>query len=213
MNTLFKMMGSMSLCIFACSCVSFEIPKYNDNDPSEYDIRLKEVAVPLQFRDTFGEERIGRADSAGMQRLIFENEMIKILWIPTDMFLVFTLENKTDDTLKVMWASAAYVDETGARDAVTHGGVKYVDAFYSNRPKQPSVVISKASVTDWVLPEHCVSRAGGFMAGTGDVKPLFSDDPTSYIGRTVQVMLPLKAGETIIEYAFTFDIKGLMTGE
>ena len=115
--------------------------------------------------------------------------------------------------MKVMWESAAYVDETGAKDNATHGGVEYIDAFYINRPKQPSIVLSKASVTDWVLPERCVRRAGGFMAGTGYVNPMFSGDPASHIGKTVNLSLPLKAGETIIEYTFVFDINGLVKGQ
>ena len=198
------------LCASSCS---FQIPRADISAASEYDFSLKEVRVPAECRSKYGEGRIDRADTAGIQRHVFENEMIRIFWIPTDMFLAFTLQNKTDDTLKVMWGGASYVDETGTRDSATHGGVNYVDALYRNRPKQPSVVLSNSSVTDWVIPEHCVRRAGGFMAGTGFVDPMFPGDSTLYVGKTVKVMLPLKAGETIIEYTFVFNINGLAKGE
>jgi hypothetical protein len=198
---------------YASSCASFHIPQADFSSASEYDISLREVTVPAQFKGKYGEERIGRADSVGMQRCVFENGVITISWIPTDLSLAFTLENKAADTLKVVWQTAAYVDVTGAREAVTHGGVAYEDFFYADRRHQPSVVAGKNSMSDWVLPMSRVIRAGGFLAGTGHVKPLFSEDPTCYIGKTVQVMLPLKTGETIIEYTFVFDINGVMTGE
>lgn len=205
--------SAMWLCVLGVSC-AFYTPQYDISSRSEYDISLREVVASSQPKDRFGEGRIVRADSADVQRYVFENDMIRIAWVPTEISLAFTLENKTDDSLRVIWRDATYIDAEGVRATVTHAGVKYDDFFYSDgRAQRPSVVLSKGSMSDMVLPRPNVQLPTGFMAGTGRVKPLLPGDAESCLGKTIRVLLPLEMEAALVEYTFIFNIDGLMTGK
>jgi len=196
-----------------CGC-SFQTPRADVEDRSEYDITLSEVGIPAEFRAKYGEGRMGVADSAGMQRSVFENDMIRIFWIPTHMAMAFRLENKADDSLKIMWGRAEFVEVSGARGEASHGGVRYIEYNYTDKSWQrPSVIPPRGSATDWILPERRIMRAGGDLAGTGDVTPWLEEDPGKYIGKSVTVVLPLKVGERVVDYTFVFSINGLAREE
>jgi hypothetical protein len=214
MNTFAGTLAAMWLCVCWVSC-AFHTPRYDVSSKSQYDISLKEVVTPSQVKERFGEQRIVRADSDDIQRYVFENDMIRIFWIPTEISLAFTLENKTDDSLKIMWGDAAYIDGEGVTGRVTHGGVRYDDFYYTGWPlgQQPSVILSKGRVSDMVLPLLNTHAGGGEMAGTGYVTALLPGDAKSNVGKTIQVLLPLKMEATVVEYTFVFNIDGIMTGK
>ena len=202
----------MLLCAWWVSCALYT-PQYDIGSKSEYDISLREVVASSQVKHMFGEGRIVRADNADIQSYVFENDMIRIAWIPTEISLAFTLENKTDDSLRIMWKDAIYIDVEGATVTVTHSGVKYGELNYTDgRVHRPSVVLSKGSMSDMVLPRPNVRAPGGMMLG-GHVTPLLPGDAESYVGKTIRVLLPLKMEVAVVEYTFVFSIDGQMTGK
>ncbi len=205
------MIGSAAAVLSLCvsSCLSFRTPEYDISSKSDYAIHLKEVIVPSQFQGRCGEQRITSADSTGDRGSVFENQMIRITWVPTDIALAFTLENKTNDSLRILWHEADYMDVTGDWGEVTHGGVHYGDLGYKNWPQPPSVVGSKQSLSDLVLACKHVSIAGGDLAGTGHVRPLIPGEATSYFGQAIRVSLPLEVEGAVIEYTFVFVVDGL----
>lgn len=210
MNPLLRSVLALVLSLAVCSCLSFRVPEADIESPCEYDIRLTEASVPAEVRGMCGAGRTGQPDSAGIRRSVYEDELVRVYWMPTDMGLAFRLENKTGDSLRILWSGADYVDESGVRDVATHGGLRYEDYFYNDkRWQRPSVVPARGSVTDWVLPLRRLSRAGGFLAGTGEVMPWFPEDPEKYQGKTIRVTLPMQSGETVVEYRFVFGIVGV----
>lgn len=212
MNTLARTLTAMWLCVWLVSCALYT-PQYDISSKSEYDIRLREVEASSQVKDMFGDGRIVRADSADIQGYVFENDMIRMTWVPTEISLAFTLENKTDDSLRIMWKDAVYIDVEGVAATVTHSGVKYAELNYTDgRVHRPSVVLSKGSMSDMVLPRPNVRAPGGMMLG-GHVTPLLPGDAESYLGKTIRVLLPLKVEAAVVEYTFVFNIDGLIAGK
>ena len=102
-----------------------------------YDINLKEAVTPEKVKEKYGAQKIAKTDSSGIARYIFENEMVRILWLPTSHNINFSITNKTDYSIKVLWDEAAYVDESGKSHRVMHSGIKYIDR---SNPQPPTII-------------------------------------------------------------------------
>jgi len=143
----------------------------------------------------------------------------------------FILENKSDYSIKIIWDDAAYVNTKGASGRVIHSGIKFPTRNY---PQPHTVVAKKTHLDDFLIPvENIYLRYLGFdikpeeeeivlinSKGQGyfnwNVKPIFpfyairkkqlEHLTKQYIGKTVQILLPLQIQETVNDYIFTFDI-------
>ena len=101
----------------------------------DYDFRLKEVERPVDARERYGEQKIVRFQDEGVTKYSFEDEMIKIVWLPTSYGFDFVLSNRTDHSIKIIWDEAVFVDEKGRSKRVMHSGVKYTER---NNPQPPT---------------------------------------------------------------------------
>lgn len=179
-----------------------------------YNVELQEVERPENAIERYGESKIVNFQEEGKTKYSYEDEMIKIVWTPLPTEFAFTLQNKTDHSIKIIWDEAVYVNENGSGVRVMHSGVKYTDRSNS----QPStVVVKNANIDDTVVPTDKVSYnyAKGWIS-----QPLFPNRATtskelntlsqSYIGKTVQVLLPLQIEDTVNEYIFNFKVEGFV---
>lgn len=191
-----------------------------------YDISLSEVERPLKAKERYGEQKIEKMQEEGSQKYYFEDEMVKIVWIPTSSEIDFLLTNKTDHSIKIIWDEAAYVDENGVSHRVLHSGTKLVDR---NNPQAPTVVVRKGSATDMIYPADYVSFASrswiyrpllpnhtddwiyNLNAGyTGENLPnKLLKDANSIVGKTIQVLLPLQIEDVVNEYIFTLKVNSV----
>lgn len=215
MDTFPKTLAALGICVTFASC-SFYTPQFDTSNKSPYDISLREVVTPSEVRFKYGQQRITREDSGNMHGSVFENDMIRIFWVPTEISMAFTLENKMEDSLEIQWGDAAYVDEEGMTVRVTHGGVKYHEFYYPAtwpRGQKSSIVVGKGRLSDMVLPLSNTHAAGGDLSGTGYVTSMLPKEAKAYVGKAIQVLLPIKMEGTVIEYLFVFDINGAAVEE
>jgi len=186
-----------------------------------YDIVLEEVERPPEAKERYREQKISTAEEKGY-KYMFEDMMIKILWMPSSAELRFRLENKTNHPMKIIWNDAAYVCEKGKSHRVMHAGVKYINR---NNPQRSSVVVGKGLITDFIYPADYANYTydswveSPLQAGGWIVKPLLpysqeGGDPqkllnsaTSYIDKTMQVLLPIQLEDVTYNYIFTFKVK------
>ena len=123
-----------------------------------YDIGLKQVERPAQAKERYGEQTITKVEEEGIYKYFFEDEMVKIVWIPTAYQVSFVLTNKTNHSIKIVWDEAAFVDVAGVSHRVMHSGVKYIDR---NNPQPPTVVVRKGTITDLVIPTDNIYYVSG----------------------------------------------------
>jgi len=179
-----------------------------------YDITLSEVERPSDAKERYGEPSIVSFEEEGKTKYSFEDEMIKIIWIPTSVQFYFTLANKTSHSIKIEWDEAVYVNEDGMSQRVMHSGVKYIDR---NSPQPPTTIVRNATISDIVMPSDNVYFVSGKYGGWTE-KPLFPNvsmtseqeimsKAKEYIGKKVQILLPLKIEDVVNEYIFVFNIK------
>jgi len=186
-------------------------------------MELTRVERPSDAKSRYGELIITKVTEEGKNKYSFEDGMVRVVWLATADGISFLLENKTDYSIKVVWDEAAYVDEKGVSHRVMHSGVKYNERE-SSQP--PSVVVRKGRIEDLAFPTDYVYYKEGYYGkyysspGGWKENPLFEYfQPggneasvrqllNSNVGKTFQVLLPLKIEEIVNDYIFTFTITG-----
>lgn len=204
-STVYLLMGIIVLSVLM-GCASVQ---------AQYDIELQEVERPAQAKERYGEQRIATTQEAGVNKYVFEDEMVKVLWLPTTDAVHFSLINKTSHSIKIIWDEAAYVDISGSSHRVMHYGVKYIDR---NNPQPPTIVVRNGSIEDLVFPTENVYYSSGKYGGWREL-PLFpssgysADELNSkiepYRNKSFQVLLPLQIEDVVNEYIFVFNIKNI----
>lgn len=193
MKVLFLLWGLTVVCAFVSGCASLPIAL-------PVVISLREVERPLQAKERYGEQKITTVEEEGVSKYCFEDEMVRILWLPTvNSFISFTITNKTDHSIRIIWDEAVYVDVSGGSHKVMHAGVKYMDRYNA---QLPSVVVRKGWLSDIILP---VDNVYYVDSGGWKESPLLPN-VEKYIGKTIQVLLPLEIEGIVHEYIFVFNI-------
>lgn len=192
------------LTIFVSSCYSYK---------GIYKVGLQEVERPENVKERYGESKIVNFEEEGQTKYRYEDDMIEIVWVAVSTQFSFSLKNKTDHSIKIIWDEAVYVDENGSSGRVMHAGVKYTDR---NASQPPTVIVKNAKIDDLVCPTDNVYYVSGQYGGW-HTKPLFPNSATTQedlnkltqasVGKVVQILLPLQIEETVNEYIFTFKVE------
>ena len=197
-----KLFYTLFLASMLTSCMSYQ---------GFYNVGLQEVERPENAKERYGESKIVNFQEDGKTKYSYEDEMIKIVWLPLSTQFAFTLQNKTDHSIKIIWDEAVYVNENSSSGRVMHAGVKYTDR---NNSQPPTIVVKNANIDDMVVPTEKVS----YISGVGwSTSPMFANRAMtseelntlsqSYIGKTVQILLPLQIEDTVNEYIFSFKVE------
>jgi hypothetical protein len=159
-------------------------------------------------------------------RYYFEDEMVKVLWAFRGTQMAFSLENKTEHSIKIPWDQAAFIDEAGRSHRVMHAGVTFDDR---EKPQAPSVVVPNGFLKDIAAPIDYVHRRertrdaagrweqrcllpdfdvhGSSQKGEYATFTDFENGAKSKVGKTIQVLLPLETGDVLNNYIFAFRIE------
>jgi len=152
------------------------------------------------------------------QNMNFEDDKILANFNVGDKQISFTIKNKTDNVLKIIWDEAAIV-QFGTSHKVMHSGVKYIDR---NSSQPPTAIPPQASIDDIVLPADNVyyregsystyySNPGGWeehdLFPKNDLnKPEIKETIMNLSGQTFSVYLPIQYQEKTLDYTFNFVI-------
>ena len=201
--------------IFFLGCATSVVHNLN------YDIVLKKVEKPDKAEMPQGEFKISETEEMGY-KYKFEDQTIKTLWFPTPKQVLFSLENKTDRSIKIIWEEVTYICEKGRSHRVIHMGVKYESR---NVKQMPAVINPWTKVKEFIYPADYVSYVDDRWAerpgwsGLWVEKPLFihtrkGGDANKFlnkakknIGKKIQVLLPIESENVKKIYRFTFLIE------
>lgn len=207
--------GILALGIFFSSCAYKPVYEEVISYTPIYNIELKQVERPVAAKERYGKQKVTRVEDEGMTKYSFEDEMVRIIWLPADSQLSFILTNKTDHSIKIVWDAAAFVDQDGMSQRVMHAGVKYADR---NNSQPPTVVIRKGTVTDLIVPSDNIYYSAIYNRWEQDsllpdVKAPDAEElrlkAGKSIGKTIQVLLPLQIEDIVNEYIFIFEVQSV----
>lgn len=205
-----KILGFIVFCLFIYGCSAFTYHHLN------YEITLDEVERPSKAEERYGEQKIFKSEDEEFD-YVFEDQMIKISWLPTSSVIGFRLKNKTEHTIRLIWDEAAYVDEGGETHRVIHSGVKYTD---KNSPLPPSVVVRNGTLSEIVYPSDYIYYSDGWQEKPLLVNTQVGGEPNELlnrakenVGKKVQILLPIQIEDTVNDYIFTFRVKDVQLKE
>jgi hypothetical protein len=141
--------------------------------------------------------------------LSFEDKIIQISWkVPGETF-DFSLANKTDDTLRIIWNDAVFINHKGRSSKVIHYGVNYIN---KNTFQPDSVIIKHSTLTDGIMPTSNIDyfvdhwRIDEILQSAGYRPSDFRKFGEETVGKNLVVYLPISEKNKKIEYVFTFKI-------
>ncbi len=190
------------ICLFLMSCETFDV---------DYDIGLSSVERPKDVQERYGDYLITeQLEEAGKYQ--YEDELINSYWVVANKDILFSIENKTDSTIKIIWDEAAFISQNGESSRIMHSGIKYIDR---NNSQPASVIIRKGKFSDLISPTDNVYYNSNYGWDTLPIiKNIFSDEilakeyADSILGNTLQLLLPLEIEGKVNDYIFVFKIEG-----
>lgn len=164
-----------------------------------YHTSLSKVEKPENPAVQFGNTTI--IEDEGVTKFSYKDNFIDIIIFGTATKFFFTLRNVSENTLKLVWNDAVYVDYNGNTSRVMHSGIKYSE----RESAQPaSIIIRGATLEDMVCPTANVYWHE--YRKDWDLHLMYPDKVLAET-KQVQLMLPIQIKDIVNEYIFVFDIK------
>lgn len=169
-------------------------------------VKLDQVESPENAKEQFGETKIVEVENGYK----YEDDLINIIWKVSRKEFKFDITNKTNHSMKINWDDISYVDINGRVGRVMHSGVKYNE---KNNSQPPTTIPRGASLSDLLLPTDNVSfvstRDGGYWSEEVLVNPSSAEDIPLYIGKTMQIAMPISIENVQNDYIFIFKITNI----
>lgn len=205
----FKTLFSIAICALLFSSCSV-------SNLANYSIGLKTVESPANAKQQFGETKIVNFQDGETNKYRYEDDYINIVWYVDSKRFYFDLTNKSGHTIKINWDDISYVDYNGKVGRVMHSGVKYAER---NNSQPASTVPKGATLSDILIPTENVYFISGQFGGWREkylIPCVYNDAATrdaqasSYVGKTMTIMMPIMIENVQNDYTFTFNIDKLL---
>ena len=187
---------------------------------ARYDITMIAVEKSVGPQKMLEEQRIEKIVEEGITRYRSEDNMVRIEWQPAPVDIAFTVNNKTDGPIKIVWDEARFVDEKGISHRLIHSGIGYEER---KLPQPPTVIVGGLNLQDFIHPldyfqwKEVRGMRSDKQQGYWDRTPFL---PTqikgateelrvkagAVVGKTFQVILPLEISNIRIDYLCIFRI-------
>jgi hypothetical protein len=147
---------------------------------------------------------------------VFEDNLIKIdfffyrdiEYMKEKSRLFFTLENKSNYPIKIIWDEISFVDQNGENHKMIHNGIKFIDA---EKHQVPTVILGKSKISDSLIPSDNIYYSDLFSEWQYKLIDIQEDNnlqkaAKQISGKTVKLLLPIEINNTIYKYIFIFKI-------
>jgi hypothetical protein len=186
---------------------------------ASYNVQLATVESPADAKKQFGETKVVNFKDGEVNKYRYEDDYIEIIWYVSAYKFYFDLRNKSNYTIKINWDDISYVDYDGKVGRVMHSGVKYIDRNSS----QPATTIPKdASIKDVLVPTENVYLIPGLYGGWREKllipgiyssREAFANSASTYIGKTMRILMPIMIENVQNDYTYEFSIESLLNPE
>ncbi|MFH0990376.1 MAG: hypothetical protein V1799_10225 [bacterium] len=152
--------------------------------------------------------RLSKPDSPSMT---WQDERASFAFQISDKSVNFTIRNKSQDVLKIIWDEATIIRE-GKADKVMHSGVKYIDR---NNSQPATTIPPNSAIDDLAMPTESVYYVTGQYGGwrehdlfpTQDLNEArFKNMILNAKGQRFSLYLPIQVQGKTVDYNFEFEI-------
>ena len=183
-------------------CDTNNVEKYLfDEDLSgKYVSVLSKVEKPSNPSIRYGKTKTVEATS-DITRYSYVDNVIDLLIVGDSDKFSFILKNISDNTIKIIWNEAAFVDFDGSTSKVMHAGTKYSQ----REGDQPATTIIKGAKIEDVAVPTCNIRYSSILEEWVE-DSMYPAKPNENPGQ-IRLMLPIQIKDVVNEYVFVFDVK------
>jgi len=172
-----------------------------------YKLSLKHVIRQGNTTEWYGDSKIINIDKSNLS---YEDDWINIIWTPLPDNFFFKLVNKSEQTIKIVWGEALYIDI-------------YETCWRVSNSETSTVIARKSNIHGFIFPSNKLHYINS-KYGSGWVRaPLFPNQSfypdelkkmaKKYVGKTVKVLLLIQIQDHINEYIFSFNIDSFELGK
>lgn len=129
----------------------------------------------------------------------YSDDLIDMAILAEEYQFSFILNNRSNNSIKIIWNDAVFVDIDGSTSKIMHSGIKYVD---KEKDQPASVIVKGAKLEDIAIPVQKVFYHNFEWSN----QSLFEKADKKIKGQTIKLMLPIQIGNSIIEYVFEFGL-------
>jgi len=171
---------------------------FTEDISGKYISNLIKVEKPEDESIRYGETTVVEIEDVTKYRYI--DNFIDILIFGSDKQFSFLLNNISQNTLKLIWNEAVFVDFSGTASKVMHIGTKYSQ---KNEEQSASTVIKAAHIEDIAVPTSNVRYSN--ILKEWITESMYPSIPATSPG-VLRLMLPLQVKGVINEYIFVFRV-------
>lgn len=222
MRDLGRWCGIVLLVVVAAGCATMMSRSLVAN----YTSALVQIDRPEATRERYGQVVTIKPESDN--KYSYEDGLFSGIFYASDSRINFSITNKTDHSIKIVWDEAAFIETSGQSGRLAHAGVKYVDR---NASQPPSVIPAHGTLTDFVLPTDRVyyregyygqyySNPGGWEemslllpssqripASDSSAVQVFKTEVERNRGKRFGLLLSLEIEGVVNEYTFWFEVQ------
>lgn len=178
---------------------SAEVDCFKEDISGRYIATLSKVERPVNPATRYGKTSV--VEDSGVTKFSYADKYIDIIIFAETSQFSFLLKNVSENTLKLIWNEAVFVDADGSTSKVMHVGTKYSE---KDGDQPASTIIKGAKIDDIAAPTKNVRYSSTLKEWVVD--PMF---PSAYSKPIdpVRLMLPIQVKDVINEYVFIFDVK------
>ena len=172
---------------------------FNGDDSGKFLAALTKVEKPSNSAVRYG--KTTSVTDKDITKYSYEDNFIDILIFAGSTQFNFVLKNVSNNTLKVVWNEAVFVDVDGSTSKIMHTGIKYSQ----READQPaSTIIKGAKLEDLAAPTDKVYYSDILKEWTS--KSLYVNASKKLEGQTIKLMLPIQVKDVVNEYIFEFTL-------
>ena len=176
------------------------IENYLEEDKSgSYHSTLVKVEKPEKPSERYG--NVKSIVDKGVTKYSFEDDYIYLTIFAGDSHFNFNINNKTQNSIKIVWDDAVFVDLNGSTSKVMHSGIKYNE---KETTQVATTIISGSSLEDIVCPTSNVrydDLQKEWVTDTMYPEAIFKGI------KQFRLMLPIQIKDVINEYVFIFNVE------
>ncbi len=172
---------------------------FDDDKSGKFFATLSKVEKPSNASVRYGNTTT--VTDKDITKFSYVDNFIDMLIFTSSNRFNFVLKNISDNTLKLVWNEAVFVDVDGSTSKIMHSGIKYSQ----REGDQPaSTIIKGAKLEDIAVPTANVYYDD--LLKEWDIYSLYRNADEIAQGQTIRLMLPIQVKDVINEYIFEFSL-------
>lgn len=179
-----------------CDFETVETSAFSEDLSGNYITQLASVEKPSNPEIRYGTTTTVEDDN--VTKYSYVDNVIDIVIFGGKTQFSFVLKNVSDNSIKIVWNEAVFVDYSGSSSKIMHLGTKYSQR---DGDQPASTVIKGAKIEDVAVPNCNVRYDDEWV-----VDSMYPKNPATEPGQ-LRLMLPIQIKDVINEYIFIFDVK------